>query len=140
MRTKALILFLIVLASDCSIFPEKEEPPPENPYRRALLEKLRQKIECEECHPTKEELIQYYLLKNESDFQSGRATMSNSNPWQNYFNTYFLYFPRNLRNPWYTPGSGSSNGGRAPGIYYYPPYSAYGNRSYGNYGHGRGRR
>ena len=55
--------------SFCGFTPDREEPLPENPYRRALLEKLREKIECEECRPTKEELIQYYLLKMNLNFR-----------------------------------------------------------------------
>ena len=132
MKTNLFYILLIFRLSFCGFTPDREEPLPENPYRKALLEKLREKIECEECRPTKEELIQYYLLKNESEFQGRRARMSSANSWQNYFNTYFLYFPRNLRNPWYTPGSGSSNGGRAPGVYY-PPYGVYGNGQYRRY-------
>ena len=133
LRRISILLFLFTF-SYCSFLPEKEERPPENPYRAEMLKKLRAKIECESCNPTKEELVLFYYLKN--DLDTKQSSISNSNPWQNYFNTYFLYFPRSLRNPWYTPGSGSANGGHAPGVYY-PPYGIYGHGGHGYYGHGR---
>jgi hypothetical protein len=137
MLKRISILFLIFTFWFCTVFPEKEERPPENPYRAEMLKKLREKIECDGCNPTKEELVLYYFLKNDS--MNERSRMSNSNSWQNYFHTYFLYFPNHLKNPWYTPGSGSANGGRAPG-FYYPPYGIYGYGRHGYYGHGGGRR
>lgn len=135
---KILFYLLIISFSSCIFLSEKEEPIPENPYRAEMLRKLRQKIECVGCNPTKQELVEYYFLKNETEFQRSRVTGDYSNSWQNHFRTYFLYFPNNLKNPWYTPGSGSANGGRAPGMYY-PPYGLYGNgySGYGHHGHGR---
>ncbi|MBK8396954.1 MAG: hypothetical protein IPL26_17205 [Leptospiraceae bacterium] len=129
------ILLLAFSFSFCNFLPEKEERPPENPYRAEMLKKLREKIECEGCNPTKEELVLFYFLKN--DLKVEHTQLSNGNPWQNYFNTYFLYFPRDLRNPWYTQGAiGNINGGRAPGVYY-PPYGFYGNSA--RYHHTAGR-
>ena len=103
---------------------ENEEDIPENPYRAKMLKELKNKVECIDCDPTKDELADYYRLKKNNDPVTKMPIYSNS--WQNYYNTYFLYFPDNLKNPWYTPGSlGNVSGGRAPG-FYYPPYAAIG--------------
>ena len=59
LRRISILLFLFTF-SYCSFLPEKEERPPENPYRAEMLKKLRAKIECESCNPTKEELVLFY--------------------------------------------------------------------------------
>jgi len=124
LEKKMKILFFLLaicLVTECATIFEETEETPENPYRAAKLRQLKSKVECIDCDPTEEELAEYHRLKEPLEVVTRRISYSNS--WQNYSRTYYLYFPNNIKNPWYTPGSlGTVNGGRAPGAYY--PYGS----------------